>query len=125
MSPPQHAPELFKDIGIDAAEGLRCDHVAVVIGPAAKRFVQLLDQDRHRRARVLTDQFPNFSFEGEDSLNRRRDVQNPAMLAKGLPQEGESVADIRDHGLLFGKSKAALGKELFQSRFGMSFQQAF
>lgn len=37
MSLPQHAPELFEDIGINAAEGIRCNHVAVVIGPAAKR----------------------------------------------------------------------------------------
>ena len=55
MPSAQHAPKLFKDIGVDTAEGFRCHHVAVLVRPTSKRVVELLDQDRHRRADVFTD----------------------------------------------------------------------
>ena len=41
---------------------------------------------------VFTDDLSDLSFEGEDSLSRRRDVQCPAVLTKGLPQKGKSVS---------------------------------
>jgi len=95
-----HAPELIEDIGVDATEGFRCHHVAVVIGPASKCCIELLDQGRHRRADVFADQCSHLLHEGMNALSGWRDVQDPAMLAEGLPEERESVFDVRDHRLL-------------------------
>ena len=52
---PQHAPELFKHIGINATEGLRCNHMTVVIGPTPKHLVELFNHDRYRGADVFSD----------------------------------------------------------------------
>ena len=68
MSLSQHAPELSEDIVVDAAEGLRCHHVAVVMRPASKRRIELLDQGRHRGADVCADYCSHLADEGEDSL---------------------------------------------------------
>lgn len=80
-----HPPELLLDIFIDTYKSFPCHHMAVVIPPAAKRLIELLDQDRHWCADVFADQCSHISFEGEDSLLGRGDVQYIAGLAIGLP----------------------------------------
>ncbi len=96
-----HAPELFMNIRVDTTEGFRRHHVAVVVGPTPKRCIELLDQGRHRRADVFTDHCSHLMHEGVNSLSGWRDVQHPAMLSKGLPEERKSVFYVRDHGLLW------------------------
>lgn len=87
----QHAPKLIEDINVDEAESFRCHHMTVVVGPALKRFAKLLDEARHRRADVFANTRSHLLHEDVNSLNRRRDVQDLAMLAKGLPGERKSV----------------------------------
>ena len=50
-----HPPELFLDIFIYTYKSIPCHHVAVVVPPAAKRIIELLDQDRHWCADVSAD----------------------------------------------------------------------
>src|SRR5208283_2581962 len=78
---------MFEDIVVDATKGCRCHHMTVVVGPTSEYLVERLYQCRHRRADVFTDQCSHFLLQGEDSLFGWRDVQHPAMLAEGLPEE--------------------------------------
>lgn len=117
-----HPPELFLDVFVDTYKSFPCHHMAVVVPPAAKRFVELLDQDRHWRADVSADQCSHLSFEGEDSLLCRGDVQDIAGLAIGLTEERESVFYVRDRGLFQRERETALGQELFNRRSDCLFE---
>ena len=50
-----HPPELLLDIFVDTYKSFPCHHMAVLIPPAAKRLIELLDQDRHWCADVFAD----------------------------------------------------------------------
>src|SRR5208282_2662929 len=100
MPPSQHSPKIFEDIVVDATKGCRCHHMTVVVGPTSEYLVERLYQCRHRRADVFTDQRSHLLLQGEDSLFGWRDVQHPAMLAEGLPEERKSVGNVRDQSLL-------------------------
>ena len=73
--------------------------MAVVIGPAAKHRIKVLDQGGHRGGDVFANQFLYLLHEGVNSRIGWRDVQFSAKLAKGLPKERESVFDVRDQRL--------------------------
>ena len=96
MPSAEHASNLVKDIRVDTTKGYRCHHMAVVIGPSSKHRIELLDQGRHRGGDVFANQFLYLLHEGMNSRIRRRDVQFSAKLANGLPEERESVFDVRD-----------------------------
>jgi len=72
----------------------------MVVAPAAKHEIELLDQGRHRGRNVGSDQRSHFPNEGEDSLFCRGNAQYLAPFAESLPEERQSPRDLRDHGLL-------------------------
>ena len=52
-------------------------------------------------------------------------MQCPAMLLEGLPEERESVLNVRDRGLLRGEFQTTLGQEVFDHRLDGILQDAF
>lgn len=100
MSAAHHPPQLIFDILIDTYKSGPCHHMAVVVAPTTKHLIQLLDQNRHGRADVFAGKYSHLSFEGEDSLLGRGDVQYITGLAIGLPEECKPVFNVRDRGFL-------------------------
>jgi hypothetical protein len=97
--------------------------MAVIVTPTPKRLIQRLDQGRHRRADVFAAQVAHLPLEGEDSLVCWGDLQDISNLTEGLPEELETVLDMRDRCLLLGEGQTALCKEPNDNGFDLCFQQ--
>lgn len=118
----EHAPELFEDVVVDVAEGFRCYRVSVAVGPSPEHGIELLGQGRHRCADELADYGSHLLLQGEDSLSGGSEVQYSSLFSEGLPEERESVRNMRDQGLLWRESQTTLFKEGFNLWFDGLFQ---
>ena len=60
-------------------------------------YIELLENKQNRGGDVFANQWPYLLQQKVKSRIGWRDVQMTAKLAKGLPEERESVFDVRDH----------------------------
>ena len=107
---------------VDTAKQTFGDYMPVVVGPTSQERVELGDQRGCVLAMSLLDPFPGLFQHAADTLSCWFNEQLLSVFAHVLPQEVETLGDVRDDGLFLGELEFALIEEVNKGWFNLLFQ---
>jgi hypothetical protein len=104
MAPSRPLPELCEDTVIDVLKGFCGDQVTELVSPSLEERVEPTEEMIRRGSAKLPDETSGLPDQTADVFPGGAHQQLAVVLAYVGAEEVETIVDVHDLGLLFGKS---------------------